>query len=145
MKGIAVIGGASLLPIEQQEALGSPQDVGQQGTVTPYIKPENNCFATDDMRFILGSDFVPDSNSPLIVKDANGRWIGYIGARKPKPSADFDGNLHVDFVDYGELASRLGLTSDQAGWDPNYDISEPNDGVINYMDLDVLLKQWLRW
>lgn len=144
MRGIAVIGGASLLPESQQIDLGSPQDVGQEGTTTPYINSINNCFATDDMRFIPGS-YVPDSNSPLIVKDPNGRWVGYIGAIKPRLSADSDGNSHVDFSDYARLISLFGLTSEQAGWDPNYDISEPNDNVIDYRDLEVLLKQWIRW
>jgi len=30
-------------------------------------------------------------------------------------------------------------------WDPNCDISEPNDNIIDYLDLDVFGKAWTQW
>jgi len=60
------------------------------------------------------------------------------------PSADISGNCFVDLEDFATLsAAWLSDDSGSLNWNPACDISDPSDGVINELDLDVLISEWL--
>jgi len=61
-------------------------------------------------------------------------WL-YIG--------DFAGGCDVDFVDFSILALTWLFDEQEAGYDPNCDISLPADGYIDWRDLDVFTDNWL--
>jgi beta-lactam-binding protein with PASTA domain len=59
------------------------------------------------------------------------------------PLGDFDDDGDVDFKDYATFASSW--LSDAGGerWNPDCDISYPNDNTVDTLDLAVLLNNWL--
>ncbi|HUT28368.1 MAG TPA: PASTA domain-containing protein [Sedimentisphaerales bacterium] len=59
------------------------------------------------------------------------------------PPGDFDDDGDVDFKDYATFASSW--LSDAGGerWNPDCDISYPNDDTVDALDLAVLLNNWL--
>ncbi|NQU65518.1 MAG: SUMF1/EgtB/PvdO family nonheme iron enzyme [SAR324 cluster bacterium] len=60
------------------------------------------------------------------------------------PSADFTGDCLVNFRDFAILsAAWLSDDTPTANWNPACDISDPNDGVIDELDLDVFAAEWL--
>jgi parallel beta-helix repeat protein len=61
-------------------------------------------------------------------------WV-YIG--------DFAGGCDVDFVDFSVLGLTWLLEEQEAGYDPNCDISLPADGVIDEKDLKIFTDNWL--
>ncbi|MFA5554190.1 MAG: S8 family serine peptidase [Phycisphaerae bacterium] len=58
-------------------------------------------------------------------------------------AGDFEPNCTVDFYDFGAIASVWLIDSDDPLWDERYDISEPPDGIIDMLDLAVLVENWL--
>ncbi|MHC4573360.1 MAG: C10 family peptidase [Planctomycetota bacterium] len=57
--------------------------------------------------------------------------------------ADFEPDCDVDFRDFAVLASAWLSSQGQSNWDPDCDISDPQDGLIDELDLDVLAQNWL--
>jgi len=55
---------------------------------------------------------------------------------------DFDGDGQENFADYAVFASSWLSETGQLNWDPNCDISEPNDGVIDERDFAALADNW---
>ena len=49
----------------------------------------------------------------------------------------------VDFADFSILASAWLSTSGEINWNPACDISDPNDNVIDELDLAVFCENWL--
>jgi len=49
----------------------------------------------------------------------------------------------VDFIDFSILASSWLSTAGEIGWNPVCDISDPNDDVIDELDLAVFCENWL--
>ncbi|UCC23062.1 MAG: hypothetical protein JSW23_03085 [Planctomycetota bacterium] len=62
---------------------------------------------------------------------------------EPCPAADVDWDWDVDLNDFAILAASWGSMPGDYNWDPNCDISEPADEIINELDLEVLAKWWL--
>ena len=61
----------------------------------------------------------------------------------PCPIADVDWDLDVDLNDFAVLAAAWGSKPGDYNWDPNCDISEPQDELIDELDLEVFAKWWL--
>ena len=57
--------------------------------------------------------------------------------------ADINIDGAVDFLDYAILATSWQTKPGDANWNPDCDISEPNDDVIEWVDLPVLSGDWL--
>ncbi len=49
----------------------------------------------------------------------------------------------VDFIDFAVLGSAWMSEPDKGNWDPECDISDPNDDIINFLDLAVFTENWL--
>ncbi len=62
-------------------------------------------------------------------------WV-YIG--------DFAGGCDVDFIDFAVLALAWYSEVGDGNWNAICDISEPNDNVIDELDLGVFVENWLR-
>jgi hypothetical protein len=58
-------------------------------------------------------------------------------------TADLDADHDVDFVDFARFALSWRAQSGEAGWNPDCDISSPQDGMINELDLGVFSRSWL--
>lgn len=58
-------------------------------------------------------------------------------------SCDLDGDKDVDFVDFAVLASAWSTQTGDLWWNPDCDISDPNDSIIDEHDLDVCTESWL--
>ena len=56
---------------------------------------------------------------------------------------DFDNSCFIDFKDFAVLASAWLTKHEDADWNPHCDISEPNDGIIDELDLKILCGNWL--
>jgi hypothetical protein len=56
---------------------------------------------------------------------------------------DFVCPYGITLTDFAALAAVWLSEPNQPNWDPLYDISEPNDGVINEKDLKILMDDWL--
>jgi len=59
------------------------------------------------------------------------------------PLGDFICPDGVEFKDFSILASAWLSSSGEIGWDPDCDISDPNDGIIDELDLAVFCDNWL--
>ena len=84
--------------------------------------------------------------------DALGPWTP--GASLPKPTffhaaAAHDGVLYVlggcdvDFIDFAVLGLAWYSQPGDGNWNEICDISEPNDNVIDELDLEVFAENWL--
>ena len=56
---------------------------------------------------------------------------------------DFDGDGQENFADYAIFAYSWLSEPNDYNWDPNCDISEPNDNIIDERDLAVFVENWL--
>lgn len=56
---------------------------------------------------------------------------------------DLNGDLDIDFTDFAMLALAWLTEFGDAQWNPDCDISYPEDNVINWHDLDVCTDNWL--
>lgn len=61
----------------------------------------------------------------------------------PCPTADVDWDWDVDLNDFAVLAAAWESMPGDYNWDPNCDISEPADEVIDELDLEVFARWWL--
>jgi len=59
------------------------------------------------------------------------------------PAADFTQDCDVDFGDYSLFSAAWLTEPNDPNWDPGYDISEPNDNLIDALDLAVFSQSWL--
>jgi hypothetical protein len=50
----------------------------------------------------------------------------------------------VDFRDFAILASAWHREPNDAGWNPDCDISHPSDNVVDVLDLAVFCNNWLQ-
>ncbi len=58
-------------------------------------------------------------------------------------AADLNTDGKVDFTDISILAQAWRTQIGDPNWDPNCDISEPNDNVIDELDLQMFGDNWL--
>ena len=56
---------------------------------------------------------------------------------------DFDANGDVDFFDFAIFALAWRSSPSDDNWNPHCDISDPNDNVIDELDLSVFTYNWL--
>ncbi|MHC4643048.1 MAG: Kelch repeat-containing protein [Planctomycetota bacterium] len=56
---------------------------------------------------------------------------------------DMDSTGGVDFADFAALALAWRTEEAEINWNPDCDISHPNDGVIDELDLSVFCENWL--
>jgi hypothetical protein len=69
------------------------------------------------------------------------RWgIDFVGTPLP---GDFEPDGDVDFYDFAVLASAWLSSPGDGNWNPACDISDPNDSVIDELDLAVFAENWL--
>ena len=116
--------------------IGDGNDPNVIGKTTSEMQTESTF--TD-----AGWDFVGE-----VINGPNDIWDICEGTNYPKfvwqiPVGDFVCPDGVTFADFSVLGaawlSEVGL----ANWDPNCDISEPNDNVIDERDLAVFCENWL--
>jgi predicted phosphodiesterase len=87
-----------------------------------------------------------DSNECLLrVSDLNDQALSdtsYKVFRIFNP-CDFEPDGDIDFDDFAVLAESWKSTLDQPDYNPECDISDPNDGIIDYRDMFVFVSCWL--
>jgi hypothetical protein len=59
------------------------------------------------------------------------------------PLGDFDYDGKVDLKDFAGLAASWMSEAGDERWNPNYNIAYPRDNVIDSLDLDVFVGNWL--
>jgi len=70
--------------------------------------------------------------------------VEIIAVNLPQPiPGDFEPDCDIDFYDFTVLASAWLSNSGQTHWNPACDISDPNDNVIDLLDLAVFTENWL--
>ncbi|MFH1719666.1 MAG: PQQ-dependent sugar dehydrogenase [Planctomycetota bacterium] len=94
------------------------------------------------------SSFGEDVSGNLYIVDLDGEVFKIVcgpgdSLRRTTRRGDFDGDCDIDLTDFAAFASAWLSTSDQGRWNRLYDISEPEDGVIDMLDLDVFASNWL--
>lgn len=57
--------------------------------------------------------------------------------------ANFNEDCIINFPDFAILAEAWGSVPIDGNWNPDCDISDPNDNVIDWFDLDVFTANWL--
>ena len=57
---------------------------------------------------------------------------------------DFNKDFYVNFDDFASLGSAWTSRPSDAIWNPDCDISEPKDNVINFSDIKVFVENWLK-
>jgi len=83
-----------------------------------------------------------------VINGPNDIWDICEGTNFPKfvwqiPVGDFVCPDGVAFVDFSILGSAWMSSFGQLNWNPNCDISKPNDNVIDERDLNVFTENWL--
>jgi phosphodiesterase/alkaline phosphatase D-like protein len=87
------------------------------------------------------ADLLADPNSVVnLIPQVVSQFIVHPKGTKV---GDFDMDGDVDLRDYAIFASSWLAESGQPGWNPVCDIAYPQDGVIDTLDLGVLLQNWL--
>ncbi len=87
------------------------------------------------------SSFGEDAAGNLYIVDLGGEVFKIVC--KLARSGDFDGDCDIDLQDFAMFASAWLTKPGDAKWNPDYDISDPNDGIIDMLDLDVFINNWL--
>jgi len=95
------------------------------------------------MGLMIYWDFVGE-----VVNGPNDIWGICEGTNYPKfvwqiPIGDFVCPDGVTFADYSVFGAAWLSDPNYPNWDPNCDISEPNDNVIDERDLAVFCESWL--
>ena len=75
--------------------------------------------------------------------DDNGEGSGSVHMFALCPDSDLTGDCFVDFGDFSVLGDAWFTDPNMPNWDPACDISEPNDNVIDGLDLGVFVGNWL--
>ena len=113
-----------------------PNSAGGTGKTTTEMQTRSTF--TD-----AGWDFVGE-----VVNGPNDIWDICEGTNYPKfvwqiPAADFVCPDGVTMVDFSVLGAAWYSDPNDYSWDPNCDISEPNDSFIDEKDLRVFSESWL--
>lgn len=70
--------------------------------------------------------------------------VQLIATASPQPIlGDFEPDCDVDFYDFAVFASAWLSSPGSGNWNPACDISDPNDSVIDELDLAVFTENWL--
>ncbi|UCC23499.1 MAG: hypothetical protein JSW23_05460 [Planctomycetota bacterium] len=116
----------------------SGMDTSDGGTGLTTVEMQTRSTFTD-----AGWDFVGE-----LINGPNDIWDICEGTNYPKlvwsiPAGDFVCPDGVTLVDYSCFAGSWYAGPGDGNWDPNCDISEPNDNVIDGLDLKVFVGNWL--
>jgi glucose/arabinose dehydrogenase len=87
------------------------------------------------------SSFGEDAAGNLYIVDLGGEVFKIVC--EPTFTGDFDEDCDVDLADFAMLALAWLTKPGDAKWNPDYDISDANDGIIDMLDLDVFINNWL--
>jgi glucose/arabinose dehydrogenase len=87
------------------------------------------------------SSFGEDAAGNLYIVDLGGEVFKIVC--ELARSGDFDGDCDIDLQDFAMFASAWLTKPGDAKWNPDYDISNPNDGIIDMLDIDVFFDNWL--
>ena len=110
------------------ETSGQTTSAGGTGKTTAEMKTKST-FTDAGWDFVNIWDICEGTNYPKLI------W--------QIPIADFACPDGVNFIDYAVLASAWQTEPNDAGWNAVCDISDPNDNIINELDLDVFCENWL--
>ena len=130
------------------EALTSPttvigSDFHRQGTLLGlYIHLELGVILWPcdwDHSKVIGK-LPADSYDLLVAGGSPLYWISFIVVPNP---ADFEPDGDVDMCDFAILALAWRSSPGDYNWNPVCDISDPNDSVIDELDLALFTKYWL--
>ncbi len=85
---------------------------------------------------------------PVRHSDSSIPWIGvnmpqYVSSSKFDPAVDFSNDDNVNSKDFAMFATAWRSVSGDANWNQAYDLSDPNDNVIDELDLAVFAANWL--
>ena len=61
----------------------------------------------------------------------------------PAVLGDFEPDRDVDIVDFAVFASAWKSRQGDDNWNPFCDISDPNDGIIDELDLSIFINRWM--
>ena len=91
--------------------------------------------------YIFTNQVVATGTSTHDQGTSGNKWgIDFVGTTVP---GDFEPDCDVDFYDFAVLASAWRSSPGDGNWNPAYDISDPNDNVVDERDLDVFTENWL--
>jgi hypothetical protein len=85
----------------------------------------------------LGIEFLPPPDDNPTV------WAEYVYEGPMPNPADFNSDFSVDFDDYSALSSAWYTAPGDGKWNPELDISDPPDNIIDMADLKPLAEYWL--
>ena len=80
-------------------------------------------------------------NCTFAGNTAAGNGKVYLYQSTPQ-AGDIDKDYDVDLCDFAVLALAWTSSPGDGNWNPVCDISEPNDSIIDPLDLDVLTRNW---
>jgi len=135
-----------LVELNYGEVLSSFWDVNSSGTTVsaggtglPIEQMQQLSTFTD-----AGWDFVGE-----VINGANDIWEICEGTNYPKfvwqeLLGDFVCPDGVSLVDYSYIAAAWYSEDGDGNWDPNCDISDPNDNIIDERDLRVFVDNYLK-
>jgi hypothetical protein len=70
--------------------------------------------------------------------------VKLIASALPQPTpGDFEPDCDVDFYDFAVFASAWLSDPNSGNWNQDCDISNPNDNIVDELDLDVFAENWL--
>ncbi len=87
------------------------------------------------------SSFGEDAVGNLYICDLGGEIFRIVC--DSDRSGDFDADCEIDFADYAMIASAWLTTSSDDLWNPLFDISDPQDGIVNMLDIKAFAANWL--
>ncbi len=96
-------------------------------------------YATGQVKF-SGLVYIPEF-PPRVLPSG---YLNYASIRiNADLLGDFDLNGEVDSIDFAIFALAWGSSPGDDNWNPNCNISDPNDNIIDELDLDTFTYNWL--
>jgi len=85
----------------------------------------------------------PDGNEFIAIAGGGFYSLAIRDVCSDPPAGDLDDDCRVDMVDFAILGDTWMSKFGDLNWDPASDISDPNDNIINALDLAVFVNNWL--
>ncbi len=113
--------------------------------VVGTISPDYSDWISYDSQGNIINDPWPNEEDYPYLNYAGGFDLDAVGVMNMRVLyADFDSTDTVDFFDFQRMAKAFGTLQGQAGYDPACDISETADGIIDFRDMKILFKEWMK-
>ena len=90
-----------------------------------------------DSPYPLGYDIV------LIDDNVTPKYYPLGNPYVPNIEGDFNKDCYVNLADFAMLASTWSTKPGNAEWNPDFDVSSPNDGIIDMLAIDAFTDNWL--